>query len=122
MDSVKIDCRSMFRLHALDLWEVPQPHYAGHWMLHREYGCRNWLALLARDYGRLRRAGADPFSGRPITGLAVIGQLGLQSREEPHGVRGHVAFVGAMLVAASRESIRRERELMWLENHSRSKA
>jgi hypothetical protein len=120
MNSSMIDCRVMFRLHAMDLWGTPCPGQGDHWMLRREYGLRSWLAALARDYGRLRRAGGDPFNGQPITGLAVIRALGLESCAEPQSVCGQLKFTARMLVAATRESLQVQRELMWFERASRS--
>jgi hypothetical protein len=110
-----IDCRVMFRLHAMDLWGTPWLGQDHHWMLRREYGLRSWLAAVARDYGRLRRAGGDPFNGQPITGLAVIRALGLECCPEPQCVWAHLKFTVRMLVAATRESLQVQRELMWLE-------
>jgi hypothetical protein len=120
MDTSKIDCRAMFRLHALELWHAPLPDRGTHWALRREYRLRIWLAALAKDYGRLRRAGGDPFDGQPITGLAVIRALGLESCAEPGSVWTHLKFTARMLVAATRESFRVQRELMWFESGSRS--
>jgi hypothetical protein len=65
MDALKIDCRAMFRQHAMDLWREPQPQPCEHWMLRRNQPLRGWLADLARGHGRLRRAGFDPFGGGP---------------------------------------------------------
>jgi hypothetical protein len=123
MSESKLDCRTMFRQHALDLWRSPQqraPHsqQCEHWMLQRRHALRSWLAAVVRHYGRLRRAGADPFDGCPLTGFAVICQLGFESREEPQSLWEHVRFTAAMLVATTRESFRIQRELLWLAKHS----
>jgi hypothetical protein len=120
MKEVRIDCRAMFRLHALDLWDSAQPPRGAHWMLRRDYALRSWLADLARQYARVRRAGGDPFDGQPITGLAVIRALGLESCAEPESLWGHVKFTARMVVVTTSESFRLQRELMWLETHSRS--
>lgn len=121
MNDSRIDCRAMFRLHALDLWREPQ-YQRDHWMLRRGSALRGWVADLARDYGRLRRAGGDPFAGRPITGHAVVRKLGFESRPEPRSLPEHLKFAVAMFAAATRASFQVQRELMWLSRGPRSQA
>ena len=120
MNHSTIDCRAMFRLHTLDLMPPQQTNPHMHWMLRRNRRLRGLIADLAREYGRLRRVGGDPFDGAPITGCRVIQVLGLANRAEPHSFWGDVKATAAMLAAGSRASFRIGREVADLHHQRRS--
>jgi hypothetical protein len=116
MNDSKIDCRALFRLHTLDLpYPCSQPPSRNaHWMLLKGSGFRRWVADLAREYGRLRRAGGDPFDGGSITGHAILRKLGFTARQEPQTACEHIKFTAAVVVAGTREAARMHREMMRL--------